>query len=158
MIEPPKKDRKYEFVWVLFQLRALLYKVREKELLAYGVKPRQAAVLVVMAAIGEQATPAEISRWLLREPHSVSGILDRMEKKGLIRRVKNLEKKNMIRVTFTEKGRQAYRIVRRKGVWHKIVGILSDEEQELLTQSLNKIHEKVLKVSGMKKPPFPESV
>lgn len=157
MKKPTKIDPKYEFAWVIFQLRALLYRVREKELLPYGVKPRQAAVLVVMAAIGEKATPAEISRWLLREPHSVSGILERMEKSGLVKRVKDLERKNMIRVTFTDKGRQAYRVVRRKGIWHKIMGVLTAEEQERLVYLLNKVHEKALKVSGVKKPPFPQS-
>jgi DNA-binding MarR family transcriptional regulator len=108
-----------------------------------------------MAAIGENATPAEISRWLLREPHSVSGILERMEKNGLIKRVKDLERRNMIRVTFTEKGKQAYGVVRRRGVWHKIMEVLTAEEQEYLAYLLNKVHEKVLKLSGIKKPPSP---
>jgi len=148
-------DDKYKLAWLIFRVRTLLYRTRDKELTPYDVKPRQAAVLMVAAAIGDKATPAEISRWLLREPHTVSGILDRMEKKGLVNRVKDLERKNMIRVTLTEKGQKAYRAVRKKGVYHKIIGVLTEEEQGQLASLLTKIQEKAIKVSEFKIRPFP---
>ena len=148
-------DNKYRLAWLIFRVRTLLYRTRDKELTSYDVKPRQAAVLIVASAIGDKATPAEISRWLLREPHTVSGILDRMEKKGLVKRVKDLERKNMIRVTLTEKGHKAHRAIRRKGVYHKILGVLTEEEQGQLASLLTKIQEKAVKVSDFKIPPFP---
>ena len=48
--------------------------------------------------IGYRVTPAEISRRLLRESHSISQILNRMENKGLVRWVKDLERKNLVRL------------------------------------------------------------
>jgi len=155
MVKYKEMDETYKLSWLIFRAHTLLYRARETELLPYDIKPRQAAVLTVAKAIGEKATPAEVSRWLLREPHTVSGILDRMEKRGLIKRLKDLEKKNMIRIAFTEKGEEAYRAVRRRGVYHKIIEVLSEEEREQLSVLLNKIQEKALKVSGLKKPPFP---
>jgi len=64
--------------------------------------------LFVVQSTRERATPSEISRWLLREPHSTSGLITRMEKDGLVTKVDDLERKNMLRVAMTEKGREAY--------------------------------------------------
>ena len=78
-------------------------RARQKELDRYGISAAQAAVLFIIQAIGEKATPAEITRWLFREPHSVSGMLSRMEKQGLVRKVKDLDGKNLVRIAMTEK-------------------------------------------------------
>jgi len=53
----------------------------------------QAAVLFVVRNMKTAATPAEISRRLFREPHTVSELIKRMEKQGLVRKKKDLEKK-----------------------------------------------------------------
>src|SRR4030042_5989847 len=101
-------DQDYN-LWVLLrQTRDAMVKARGRELEKYGISSIQAAVLFTIQAIGAEATPAEISRRLVREPHSVSGLLNRMEKQGLITRVKDLPKRNMVRVVMTNKGREAY--------------------------------------------------
>ncbi|UCH42995.1 MAG: MarR family transcriptional regulator, partial [Dehalococcoidales bacterium] len=100
--------------------------------------------LFIIQAIGNQATPAEISRWILREPHSVSGLLDRMERRGLIKRTKDLAWKNMIRVTVTEQGKEAYKISTARESIHKILSVLSDEECWQLGSYLRTIRDKAL--------------
>lgn len=45
----------------------------------------------------------------------MSGLLDRMEKQGLVRKVNDLERKNPIRVAVTEKGEEAYRSLKADG-------------------------------------------
>lgn len=77
-------DQDYELWVLLHQPRDAVFKAREKELSPYGISTMQAAVLFIILAIGNEATPTEISRWLLREPHSVSNLLSRMEKEGLV--------------------------------------------------------------------------
>lgn len=47
-----------------------MFKARDKELRKYNISVRQAGVLFVTQAIGRKATPAEISRQLLRRSHS----------------------------------------------------------------------------------------
>ena len=89
-------DQDYK-LWVLLnQVRDAVLKARQKELDQYNISASQAATLFVIEAIGPKATPAEISRRLFRKPHSVAGragILSRMEKKGLVRRFKDLDGK-----------------------------------------------------------------
>ena len=76
-------DPEYE-LWVLFhQACDAMARAREDELRKFGISRIQAAVLFIIKAIEGPATPAEISRWLFREPHTVFRLLKRMEKQGL---------------------------------------------------------------------------
>jgi len=61
-------------LWVL--------RARQKELDQFDISVIEVGVLVVIQAIGEKATPSEISRRIFREPHTVSALLNRMEKGG----------------------------------------------------------------------------
>ena len=87
------RDQDYELAVLLTQARETMYKARKIELSEYGLSPRQSAALFMIQALGNRATTANIARYLLREPHSVSMILSRMEKDGLLKKVKN-QKKN----------------------------------------------------------------
>ncbi len=124
-------------LWVLLaQTREAMYKARKKELSRYSISPRQVAVIATIKAIGDKATPAEISRRLVRESHSVGTILDRMEKQGLIRRDKDLERRNFVRVSITEKGQQVYSQVANKESICKIVSALSPRQRQQLMSCL----------------------
>ena len=150
------KDQDYELWWLILQMRRAMYKARARELLQYGITPEEAAVLLVIQAIGWRATPAEISRWLLREPHSISGLLRRMEEKGLVKRVKDLDRRSLIRVTITAKGLEAYNQSTERGSIHRIVSAISKEDCQKMKVCLEKLWVKALKEIGRGyKPPFP---
>ena len=137
-------DQDYR-LWVLLnQVRDAVLKARQKELNQYNISASQAAVLLVIEAIGPKATPAEISRRVFRKPHSVSGILSRMEKKGLVRRLKDLDRKNLTRVVFTEKGREAYYQSTKRESIRQIMSSLPEEERKQLTSSLETLRDKAL--------------
>lgn len=146
-------------LWVLLrQTRDGVLKLRERELNQYSITPEQSAVLTRVKAMGRRATPAEISRWLLREPHTISGLLSRMEKKGLVRKVKDLDRKNLIRVALTEKGQRAYHnATNNRESIHRIMSCLSEEDQKQLRSYLEKLRSATLKELGMEEPPFPPS-
>ena len=149
-------DQDYN-LWVLMrQTRDAMTKARERELEKYGISSIQAAVLFTVQSIGVEATPAEISRRLVREPHSVSGLLSRMEKQGLIKRVKDLPKRNMLRVVMTEKGETAYDQSTKRTTMHEIIGILSENERRRLWDDLEKLRDKSMKLAGIgHELPFP---
>ena len=148
-------------VWVLLdRTRRLINKLRRKELKRYGISVPEAAVLFLIQAIakhGSLVTPAELSRWMVREPHSVSGILQRMVKKGfVIKRNSCLDRKNLVTVTLTEKGKSALRgAVERKSI-HEVMSSLSDGEREQLMSLLDKLRGKTYNRLDIEtKPPFP---
>ena len=149
-------DQDYE-IWVLLhQVRDLIFRAREKELRSSGITPMQAAVLFDIEAIGNEATVTELSQWLLRKLHSVSGLLNRMEKEGLISRSKDSPSQNLARVTLTEKGRQAYYQSTQRASIHNAIRTLSQEERQQLSSILKKMRDEGFQlVVGNLKPPFP---
>jgi len=145
MAQAIKADKDYTLFSYLLQVADILVKVRERELLPQNLSATSAQILFLVDAMGKDVTPAKISRMLLREPHSISGILMRMEKQGLIKRAKNMERKNLIRVTLTTKGENALKqAMKKEGIKH-VLSKLTEEQRRHLKQALG-----ILKESGMK--------
>jgi MarR family transcriptional regulator, organic hydroperoxide resistance regulator len=136
-------------LWVLMrQTRDAMSKARERELEKLGVSSIQAAVLFNIQVIGEEATPAELSRRLVREPHSISGLLSRMEKQGLVRRVKDLPRRNMVRIEMTDKGKEIYdKSIKRLAI-HEIMSVLPERAKKELWTYLEELREKAFKTIG----------
>jgi DNA-binding MarR family transcriptional regulator len=145
--------------WIFIaRTRDAIVKNRVKELNKYNLSVRQSTILMVLDALGENSTPAEISRWVFREQHSISDFLKRMERDGLIRRVKDLDRKNMIRVTITEKGREAVHNTKKMESIQKIMSSLTKGEHQQLRATLEKLWDKALEGLGInKRPIFPSS-
>ena len=145
--------------WVLLlQTRDVLFQARKNELSQYGISPEQAAVLYILHTIGYRPTPTDISQRMLRKPHTVSALLSRMERKGLVSRTKNSIRKNLVRVELTEKGHEAYsQLIKRESI-HKIMSSLSEEDSQQLKSYLRKLRDEALKELGWeRKMPFPSS-
>ena len=133
-----------------------MFRARSKKLLKFGISPRQAAMMFMILTLGEKATPSELARSLFREPHSISELVDRMEKTGLVRRVSDLDKKNLVRVELTDKGRDIYERSLTEEPVHKIMASLSNDEHEQLRALLRKHWDEAAKELGMeKREPFP---
>jgi DNA-binding MarR family transcriptional regulator len=148
-------DQEFDLGTMLEQAQQAFFASRERELAQYSVSPMKATVLYIVDQIGSEATPAEISRWILRRSHTVSGLLDRMEKDGLITKNKNLSKKNLVRVTITDKGKKALKQAMKRDTQRKIFSSLVQKDKEQLYSLLLKIRDKGLKLSGFPKPPYP---
>lgn len=71
---------------------------------------------------------------------------------GFERKVKDLDRKNMVRIELTEKGLELYRKSSRRESIKSIVSILSSDEQTELRFLLSKLHDKALKHLGLKLP------
>ena len=149
-------DRDYNLWVLLHQAKDAVFKARQKELSQYGISAMEAAALFIIQAIGNKPTPAEISRWIFREHHTVTALLSRMEKKGLITKVKDPDRKNTWRVGLTEKGQNAYRqSVKRESI-HAAMSSLSQNERRQFESYLKKVREQAFKYS-LSEPalPFP---
>ena len=151
-------DQDYYLWALLHQTSDAIFDARENELRQYGITTQQASVLSIVNTIGSEATPAEVSRRIFRKPHSVSGLVERAEKAGLLKKTKDLHKKNLVRVTITEKGQKIYNQSSKIKAIHRIMSALSEEERRQLQTSLEKLRSKAIKDLGMdpKKVPLPE--
>jgi DNA-binding MarR family transcriptional regulator len=145
-------------LWALLdQTTTAMSRVADNELSQAGITMIQGAVLYYVKNAKEPVIPAHISRWLFREPHTVSQLLMRMEKQGLVKRTKNLDRKNQLRITLTEKGEQAYqKQIEMRGIG-KILSTLSQEECDKLGARLKKLRDEAVKEldSKPRELPFP---
>jgi len=132
-------------LWALLnQTHHAIWRARERELDDIGLSAIQAGVLFFVSTLEGPVTPAVLSRLLHREPHTVSGLLTRMEKQGLVRRVKDLKRKNQVRIVLTPKGKKAYEMQNKTGVINKIVGSLTQSERASLGGHLEKLRNSAL--------------
>ncbi len=79
----------------------------------------------------------------------ISYILNRMERDGLLRKAKDLDRKNMIRVSLTEKGKQAYYLSTKRESIRQAISALSEEEYQQLWPCLEKLRSKSFGTLGM---------
>ncbi|MFC1901623.1 MarR family winged helix-turn-helix transcriptional regulator [Chloroflexota bacterium] len=147
MVNHLSDDQDYQ-LWVRFnQARDVIFRAREKELGQYDITPRQVAILFTLKILNDikvKATIVEISRWVLREAHSVSRILTRMETEGLVSRSKGVDKRNEVVINLTEKGEQAYTQSLNRESIREIMSCISEEDRQQLFSYLKKLREKGL--------------
>ena len=112
-----------------------------------GLSFIEAGVLHFTKISKEPVTPSVLARLLHREPHTVSGLVSRMEKRGLVQRKKNLEKKNLVRVIVTKKGEEALKKQDKVNVARDILSTsLTEKERDNLSAYLNKLHNRAIEL------------
>ena len=145
MIDCTTGDQDYELWLLLRRAGQAVKRNRDRELSQYGLSSVQAGVLVVVEELGDKAIPAEISRHVLREAHSVSSLLTRMETQGLVKKVRDLDKANLVRISLTDRGRQALRQSGKRESIRRVMSVLSEKERHALMSSLKKIRDEAIK-------------
>lgn len=138
---------RHEKMWVrLFATATVVERARELELAQIGVSTIQAGVLYLLKSTTEPVTPSQLARTLYREPHSMSALLKRMEKQGLIKRTKDLDQKNMVRISLTKKGGETFNRQWGAKVTTNITSCLSKKELDTLEICLEKLRARAIEI------------
>jgi DNA-binding MarR family transcriptional regulator len=111
----------------------------------------------VVQALGNKATPAALARHIIRQPHTVSALVDRMARRGLVKKVKDLDRKNLVRVVMTEKGKKTYDLSTKRGPIHRIFNSMSAPEKKEFRQHLEKLLVTARKEIGLDRDELPAS-
>jgi DNA-binding MarR family transcriptional regulator len=135
----------YQLFSLLRQTADSVYKAREAELKKYNISPEQAAALVCIRSLDNKATPAELSRWLFRKRNSITILLNRMQKLGLINKGVNKDRKNSITIKLTKKGYEAYKHSIEFRAFYNIIDVLPVKKRKQLWSLLQTIRSKVFK-------------
>ena len=145
LTDEPFPDEDYEIWMLLAQAKDGMSKARDVELAPFGVSAVQAGVLYILAAYQEPVTITEISRWLLREHHTVSSLITRMQRQGLVKKTRNRPRRGVVGVTLTAKGEEICQQQKEeRKVIHSIVATLTAQEQETLRVLLRKLRDAAL--------------
>ncbi len=144
-------------LWVLLnQTRDAVAKSRESELKDVGLSVAQVGLLYMVRNVEKIPTPANVARWLFRKENTIFALLKVMEKQGLVKKVKNMEKKNLVRIMITDEGEKAYQQSReRNSAIGDIMGCLSDEESSRFNEYLRRVRDRAFEKLGMESISFP---
>ena len=157
MIRDVLPDKEYELWMLLAQVNDGMLRARENELSRFDMTAIQAGAMFVIAASDEPVSIKDISNWLVREHHTVSSLITRMESKGLVKKVKNQPRNGVVGVSLTQKGKAIFhqQNEERKAI-SRIVSVLSAEEKGILKQLLIKLRNSTHdELAANRKPLFP---
>ena len=135
----PFLNSDYNLYLLIYLTHAALFKARYNEIKGVGVTSMELALLTVVQGLGEPTTPTEISRWMMRKRPTISGLLNRMEKNGLIRRTGYQTNRRSTKVSMTNKGREALKRASGQDILNRIIGEMSEEEYKQLWALLEKL-------------------
>lgn len=142
---------------LLSQTWSTLYKAAERQLAKVGLTPEKIEALWVCRDHPGPLTPAELSRALFRESQTIAGLLTRMEREGLVRRVPKRKGHPFTEVQITARGEELCRpgIEVGTALIARIMSALSAEELEQLQKLLRKLRQNALEEVDMELLPPP---
>ena len=122
---------------------------RQRELRQHRIPVRQLHVLGAIKDLGPRATLSEVAKLVEREPNVISMQTTTMEKDGLINRVKNTPKSNLLKLELTDKALDLIEVSRKSKSIDVIFSSLSEKERRQLESTLHKVLTKAQKYSSV---------
>jgi DNA-binding MarR family transcriptional regulator len=115
--------------WVLVtELYWMSYKLLERRFYHLGVSASQARVLAVLHFSKEPIKPSLVATLLFQETQSITGILHRIESRGWVERLPDLNDRRAVGLQLTDKGRE---------ITEEIVKISDELYDDLFGEVLN---------------------
>ena len=104
--------------------------------------PTEVGVLEILGALGE-ATPSKMAQTLRAARSSMTHALDRLERRGLVRRVRDPQDRRSIRIVLTRRGKETAERVHAalQGLDVQVKGTLSATEYQALLRALHTLEE-----------------
>jgi DNA-binding MarR family transcriptional regulator len=126
--------------FLLTRTQQVVFQQFKAGLAEYDVTPVQYGVLKCLWSQDGQ-NPSQIAGSLFLDSSTITGILDRMESKGIIKRIADPKDRRSLRVVLTEQGRlleePVTRIIEEEN--EKVLCALNEEERTKLVEYLNRV-------------------
>lgn len=104
------------YLWVLLQrARSVATRVRNLELAQFGLNIEQMSILHSLLINGGSASVNEIAKNVVRQKNSVTTLIDRMSRAGLVKKERPKGEKKF-RISLTSKGLDLLNIVPKKSI------------------------------------------
>ena len=125
--------------YLIGEARYLMLKATQKELAPYNISPRQAYILFILYNHGHKAKLAELANHGERLISTLSIQIARMEKMGLVKKIREPHKTTLLSIELTEKGINVCKNSNKMDADQEIMSVLSEEERQQLIPILKKI-------------------
>lgn len=137
--------------WLLLrQVPTLVSRCEDQVFSKHSLTTERHAVLMVIKHINGPVRPTDVARWLDLSVNSVSMIIDRMVKAGLVKRVRDRKDRRTVFLTVTSKAEKAYLLASVSG-WElieEILSPLSDKDKRTLVKLLEMLRDKTYDYLG----------
>jgi DNA-binding MarR family transcriptional regulator len=144
------EDKTYD-LWILIsRVYHLIAKLRKLELLKYNILPVQSYILFIIKALGNETTPTEISGYVYQQRSSISDILNRMAKQGLIKKTNKTGGKRRVIISLTDKGDKALAFSKNREFLHKVMSSLTEGKKKQLESSLEILRDAAINELSLK--------
>jgi DNA-binding MarR family transcriptional regulator len=132
-----------------YQTYILLKKCEDHIFEKEGLTMEQFGILVSIGYLGEPTRVTDIARWLERSPNSISMIVDRMVKAGLIKRMRDKRDRREVHVFISSRVEKAPKPATRASLVciRKILSPLSYEDRRTLFSLLGTIKYGIFRIS-----------
>lgn len=144
------KGDKTKIVMSMMRTADILNRYLEIELAKHGSNPTRFATMNALFVHGGTMTPTAISKWLFRTKHSITSMLDRLDKIGLIRRERSARDGRSVNVSITDKGwkstKKMIQVANR--ISEGSLSCFNQDELEILMALLKRLRKHVLKTLG----------
>jgi len=109
----------------------VISRLREFELAEFGLTPEQVYVLDILDVNGGTTTIGQIVDMTLRPHHTVSTLIARMAKRGLLKKKRNTTDKRSYEIIITRDGQDLFGKVTRKSIQEAFSILSKDDKREL---------------------------
>jgi MarR family transcriptional repressor of emrRAB len=149
-----KLDTHTRNLFVVFdQTRDTLIRAVELELKQSRISFAQARILYSLTQAKNGMTQGDLSKWHLRNLNTISTLINRMEKEGLVKKTKSKDD-GRVHVTLTQKGSEVWDEVSERAIFLTF-SVLSEKEKKQLKVLLKKLRTEARNILGLDfKPPF----
>jgi DNA-binding MarR family transcriptional regulator len=133
--------------WMLLhQTNSSMIKCEDKQFGPLGITTQQHAVLMAVKFSPTPPTLTQIADWVDRHINSITLIVDRMEKSGLVKRVRNTHDRRSFRLMMTAKGEKHLQTGIETGtpLIQEMLNCLTNEELQAMSEFLEKIRTKAI--------------
>ena len=139
---------------LLDSTRETIFRAVELELSQYQISQPQVKIMHILAQSDNGITLDSLANIAVRELNSISTLVNRMQKKGLVKKNRTPEDQK-IYVKLTDKGKDIYNNTVTEQAIYLIFDTLSAEEKKELSVLLTKLLSKARNLLGLDyKPPF----
>ena len=102
----PFMGRDYNLFMLIGLTLNAIFRARHHQVKELGLTPAEFHLLLLVSELGGTANPSEIAQWMMRKPPTISGLLNRMEKNGLVVRKGYKNNKKLRKVSITKKAQE----------------------------------------------------
>lgn len=137
--------------WVIFhQTHDLIVKYEDNAFSSEEITREQFIILWMIRFMDVNGknpiTITDLTSSLIRNVNSISAIIDRMEKRGLVKKIRDLPDRRALRLKMTEKGKQVFLTTTKQDtqIRRKIISAFSEDEIRTFEVLLKKMKKTII--------------